>query len=405
MRSVARSVPFRRVSPVADLRSLDGRPDPALVDVDALERLVTAPDEDAGWPTALGVERGVPTYSGDRLAAAWADPGDRAVVATELARCLRDGPGVLVVRGAVSDRSALEGLSAAFAEIVRREAAEHPAGDHFAAAGANTRIWNSLQKTALVDPTAWVRYHASPTLALIAEAWLGPRYRLTAQVNIVHPGGAAQHPHRDYHLGFLTDEEASRFPRHVHVLSRFLTLQGAIAHTDMSLESGPTRVLPGSQRFVDGYVAWRDPRVVQLFEHHAVQLPLAAGDAVFFDPALLHAAGANHTDRDRVAHLYQISSSFGVPMESIDLDLLATTVHPALVEALETGVLDPAGADRVCAAAADAYPFPTNLDTDPPLGEMAPASALDVLRRAVAERWPTGRLADELALRRRARRP
>lgn len=390
---------------MADLHALDGYPDPALVDVDALAGLVTAPTDAAEWPTAAGTEDGVPTYHADRLATAWADPDTRADVAGELARCLRDGPGILVVRGAVNDRSALERLSAAFAEIVRREAAERPPGDHFAAPGANTRIWNSLQKTALVDPAAWVRYHASPALALVAEAWLGPRYRLTAQVNIVHPGGTAQRPHRDYHLGFLTDAEARRFPRHVHVLSRFLTLQGAIAHTDMSVESGPTRVLPGSQRFVDGYVAWRDPRVVELFDRHAVQIPLAAGDAVFFDPALLHAAGANDTDRDRVAHLYQISSPFGVPMESIDLDLLATTIHPALLEALDTGVLDPAGADRVCAAAADAYPFPTNLDTDPPLDEMAPASALDVLRRAVAERWPTGRLADELALRRRARRP
>jgi hypothetical protein len=32
----------------------------------------------------------------------------------------------------------------------------------------------------------------------VFEAWLGPGYRVTAQTNIVKPGGRAQQPHRDY---------------------------------------------------------------------------------------------------------------------------------------------------------------------------------------------------------------
>ena len=38
------------------------------------------------------------------------------------------------------------------------------------------------------------------------EAWLGPNYQMTAQVNLVHPGGDFQQAHRDYHLGFQTAE-------------------------------------------------------------------------------------------------------------------------------------------------------------------------------------------------------
>lgn len=34
--------------------------------------------------------------------------------------------------------------------------------------------------------------------ALACEAWLGPGYQITAQTNIVKPGGKAQQPHRDF---------------------------------------------------------------------------------------------------------------------------------------------------------------------------------------------------------------
>lgn len=39
--------------------------------------------------------------------------------------------------------------------------------------------------------------------ALVSEAWLGPGYQITAQTNIVKPGGKAQQPHRDYRTSRL----------------------------------------------------------------------------------------------------------------------------------------------------------------------------------------------------------
>ena len=45
-------------------------------------------------------------------------------------------------------------------------------------------------------------------LALVSTAWLGPAYQVTSQVNVVRPGGVAQDPHRDYHLGFLSNAVA-----------------------------------------------------------------------------------------------------------------------------------------------------------------------------------------------------
>ena len=65
----------------------------------------------------------------------------------------------------------------------------------------------------------------------------------------------------------------------------------------MPVETGPTLYLPHSQKYAHGYLAyWLEEFQAHFVDHH-VQLPLAKGDAVFFNPALFHAAGTNHTDR------------------------------------------------------------------------------------------------------------
>ena len=180
-------------------------------------------------------------------------------------------------------------------------------------------MWNALEKLAVRDPEAFVDYYANDVIALVSTAWLGPGYQMTSQVNVVRPGGIAQDPHRDYHLGFLSDEVAARYPAHVHLLSPALTLQGAVAHTDMPVASGPTMYLPYSHQYAPGYLAWRRPEFRDFFLQRYVQLPLAKGDAAFFNPALFHGAGSNvSTDVQRMANLLQVSSAFGRAMETVD---------------------------------------------------------------------------------------
>ena len=266
------------------------------------------------------------------------------------------------------------------------------AADHFAKAGSNGRIWNALQKAALQSPESFAEYYANPLLGLIAEAWLGPGFQVTAQVNVVHPGGQAQQPHRDYHLGFQTNDVVERFPLPLHALSQHLTLQGAIAHSDMPLETGPTQLLPFSQQYALGYLAWRRTEFIDYFQQHAVQLPLNKGDLLFFNPALFHAAGTNRTaDRQRMANLLQISSAFGKPMEAIDRDRMMLAVYPVL---LANPNLD---AHAVVACTADGYSFPTNLDTDPPLQGLAPQTGQQLMLQALDERWPCSDFAAAVA--------
>ncbi|MCX6464475.1 MAG: phytanoyl-CoA dioxygenase family protein, partial [Pseudonocardiales bacterium] len=153
------------------------------------------------FPHAAAVEQEVLVYDAD---------GVRAAPPSELARALAEGPGVLVVRGAL-ERAVVDRATAEFdAMIAEQHAAGRAVGDHFAAPGANDRVWNALEKLAVRAPGVFVDYYASDVLALVALAWLGPGYQVTSQVNVVHPGGRAQVGHRDYHLGFLPPTEIAR---------------------------------------------------------------------------------------------------------------------------------------------------------------------------------------------------
>lgn len=376
-------------APVARLRAADCRLDDFVAVVDQHTEL-------ADHPHADRVEDNVPIYDSARLAGAAA--ADIDAVAGELVRALTDGPGVLVLAGAFPNRAVLDRVTGAFDSIIDQERrAGGPAGDHFASPGANSRVWNALEKLAVEDPEAFCDYYANDMLALVSTAWLGPGYQVTSQVNVVRPGGQAQEPHRDYHLGFLSNETAERFPAHVHRLSPVLTLQGAVAHSDMPVESGPTMYLPYSHQYLPGYLAWRLPEFVDYFADHHVQLPLRAGDAAFFNPALFHGAGANvSTDVQRMANLLQVSSCFGRAMETVDRARVVRAIYPALLRRAESGV-GPTLLANAMAAAAEGYPFPTNLDRDQPIGGLTPQSQLELVTEALAGRWPAERLSEALA--------
>ena len=270
-----------------------------------------------------------------------------------------------------------------FAIIDAQHAAGSTAGDHFGMPGANDRIWNAAQKLALHAPHVFADYYANDAFAVACQSWLGPRYQVTSQVNVVNPGGKQQVPHRDYHLGFVADADLADYPAHLHRTSPMLTLQGAVAHCDMPVESGPTMLLPYSQRFEGGYLAFNRPEFVDFFAEHHVQLPLAKGDAVFFNPALYHGAGSNvSTDIRRIVNLLQISSPFGRAMEVLDRSAMVRAVYPALRAMKAAGRPQRALLNAVVATA-EGYAFPTNLDGDQPIGRLAPPSQVDTVLSAL----------------------
>ncbi|KAF2719605.1 hypothetical protein K431DRAFT_286565 [Polychaeton citri CBS 116435] len=357
------------------------------------------------YPLAIKIEKNIPVYDSKTFDLNHEDFVFR--LQDELYHVLLHGPGIFVLRNFYTSSSLLciDSANTAYETIIAREAidANGKKGDHFAAGGANSRIWNSFSKHCLVDPESFFAYFSNPLFKLVSESYLGPAYRITSQVNIVRPGGKPQVSHRDYHLGFQTTETCSKWPAATHDLSALLTLQGAVAHADMPLESGPTRFLPFSQQFKGGYMAYRDKDFDDYFLDRWVSLPLRKGDAVFFSPGLHHGAGENTSkDVERSANLIQVSSAFGKTMETIDaLPLVERTWDLLLAKYELEGWSDEVEA-FICAIA-EGYPFPTNLDRRPPApGGMAPESEQDLLRRGLGEGWDSQRTVDELVAMREA---
>lgn len=367
-------------------------------DLDAFAAVVSATTDSADYPHAGEIASGVVVYDAAELRATIANPRGRADVQAELVMALTDGPGIVVFKNAYDDAALVDRATEAFhALIAEQHASGASSGDHFAKPGANDRVWNALEKLAVSDPETFVAYYANDILNLVSVAWLGPGYQVTSQINVVNPGGAAQTGHRDYHLGFMSEPQAAAFPAHVHRLSPALTLQGAVAHSDMPVESGPTMYLPHSHKYEAGYLAYHRPEFQDFFVEQHVQLPLAKGDAAFFNPAVIHGAGHNRsTDIRRMANLLQVSSAFGRAMEAVDRTRIALAVFDAL-KALKAHGASEAAIHNAIAASAEGYAFPTNLDLDQPVDGMSPPTAADIVARAVADGWEGAMLSDRLS--------
>jgi ectoine hydroxylase-related dioxygenase (phytanoyl-CoA dioxygenase family) len=357
----------------------------------------------ADYPGADDVRSNVLVYGRKVSERAAAGAGRRELQA-ELARALLEGPGIVVFAGAFGP-AVVDRATEVFRAIIDEQyAAGVATGDHFAPPGNNDRIWGAVDKFALRAPGVFADYYSGDVLPLISEAWLGPGYQVTSQPNVVNPGGQAQVAHRDYHLGFMDREQAMAYPAHAHRLTPALTLQGAVAHCDMPVETGPTMYLPYSQKYEPGYVAFHSPEFTGYFNEHYVQLPLAKGDAVFFNPALFHGAGTNRSaDVKRMANLLQISSAFGRAMDAVDTTATCAALFGTLKQRWAAG--DEQAVRNLIAVAAEGYAFPTNLDRDQPVGRMTPVTQAELLAQAVREGWDDGQFRDELAAQQWRRAP
>ncbi|KAL4910353.1 hypothetical protein BDW74DRAFT_144933 [Aspergillus multicolor] len=370
------------------------------------KKICSRTTDPATYPLATSISQNIPIYTASAF-----NPLDKfqsTALQDEWYDILSSGPGIFVLKDMYDPNRYAHTLSStntAFSNIIAAERqAGGKVGDHFAAGGKNNRIWNSFSKHAFADPVSFAEYYSNPWLKVVSEAWLGPAYRITAQVNIVKPGGAAQDAHRDYHLGFQDEEACAAFPRSIQLASQYLTLQGAVAHSDMPVESGPTRFLPFSQTYSAGYLAWRREDFRAFFQEHYVALPLSLGDGLFFNPAVFHAAGANETEPGpdggfhRKANLLQIGCALGKTMETVDAVPIVERCWGEMVKMFKDagGVVD-GELDALARAIGEGYPFPTNLDQRPPAPNgMAPDSEQQVLRRGLEEEWSRDVVVEEL---------
>ena len=154
-------------------------------DLDAFRAIVERPTEQDDYPFASEVASNILIYDAARVRKAAASPETRKELLAEWVEAMTDGPGVVVFRGAFDDHAAIDASNKHYwAVIAEQHAANTGGGDHFAKPGANDRIWNALEKLCLRDPETFAAYYGNEIIALISEAWLGPAYQITSQLNV-----------------------------------------------------------------------------------------------------------------------------------------------------------------------------------------------------------------------------
>lgn len=101
------------------------------------------------FPLSEGNLSNIVLYDGKKVRGLLSGPQvstneDYNELASEWIRVLDSGPGVLVVKDAFPDHELLDQVTTAFEEIIKEEEEENEGvGDHFSAAGNNSRIWNA----------------------------------------------------------------------------------------------------------------------------------------------------------------------------------------------------------------------------------------------------------------------
>ena len=71
----------------------------------------------------------------------------------------------------------------------------------------------------------------------------------------------------------MTVSQAAAFPAHTHPFTLSNLARGG-SNCDMPVESGPTQLLPFSQTFCEGYLAFNRPEFQDYFTQNYVQIPL-----------------------------------------------------------------------------------------------------------------------------------
>ena len=98
-------------------------------------------------PHAKEIKKNIPIYDIEELQNIFQSDALKNDLMAEWAWVLRESSGAIVLRNAYKDVSVIDEATQLYEDIIAEEKLTSGGGaDHFAAAGANDRIWNSLQK-------------------------------------------------------------------------------------------------------------------------------------------------------------------------------------------------------------------------------------------------------------------
>ena len=184
----------------------------------------------------------------------------------EWASVMRDGPGIVVLRGAFADLAPVDAATESFSPSstssgarTRRAATISPSRAPTTGSGTRWKSWPCARPSAsrAITPTRRSRWSRRPGS--------GPAIRSPRRSIASIPAARRNRRIATITWASRRAEEIAGFPAHAHQLSPLLTLQGAVAHCDMPIESGPTLYLPFSQTLRAGLFRLAQARIRRLF--------------------------------------------------------------------------------------------------------------------------------------------
>ena len=246
--------------------------------------------------------------------------GGRRDVQAELARALMDGPGIVVFDRAFPDP-----------DVVDRALGRVRGADRRAEGRGRGRR-RPLRRARAATTGCGARWRSSPSPTPRPSSTTTPTTSSRSSRCLAGPRLPGHQPGQRGQPRRRGADRPPRLPPRLHVrgasprlpgarapLSPALTLQGAVAHCDMPVETGPTMYLPHSQKYALATWPADRPSSRSTSTSTTCSSRCAKGDAAFFNPALFHGAGTNRTtDVRRMANLLQVSSAFGRAMETVD---------------------------------------------------------------------------------------
>jgi ectoine hydroxylase-related dioxygenase (phytanoyl-CoA dioxygenase family) len=135
-----------------------------------------------------------------------------------------------------------------------------------------------------------------PDILAVVDATVSETAILHLQNGLVLPPAGASGSPKVFQTTFHRD-----FPRH---LGGYLgSVNVMVAVDEFTVENGGTLLVPGTHQL-------REKPSDEYLERHALPAECPAGSLLVFDSTLWHAAGANNSERDRLAINHQFTRSF-----------------------------------------------------------------------------------------------
>lgn len=221
------------------------------------------------------------------------------------------------------------------------------------------RLWNFYSDLSQYDIKTWIDYFGDKNLYNLLSLWMGAYLRYSAQVNILKKGYLGHWIHQDYPVGLYSKDFVKKLSPVQYQSIQHFSLQVLIAHDEMTPSNGALKVLPASQLWSQAQIInFSSNSFTEFFNTECHEICMSPGDALFYNPHLIHCTGDLNDGEQRRAALILATSPFLVPMEKTNFSCIQEQLDPYLKSQLVMNKISKEDVKRLLQISSDPCQFP-----------------------------------------------